>query len=239
MRLIGVEWQVTDLVNDQESVAAETLHQVRQAILTHGSLDLQHQVGGCCEPGLDPGIRGLVTKSNGQVCLADAGWAEEDDVLAACDEAQGAQLLDLAPWGCGGELEVVIAPGLDRRKTGHPDEGCGGSGSPPVPFGDERVLQKVGKALLGIGSLRGKRGIAFGNAGQLQFFAEGVDTVWPDAHAALAIAQMIDRSYWAIRKPARSATGGWPSWNHRGARGRASCAARRPRAHLANASHCD
>ena len=52
-----------------------------------------------------------------QMCLADAGRAEEHDVLLALQEAELVKRVDLLPLDRGLEAEVEVRERLDRRKT--------------------------------------------------------------------------------------------------------------------------
>ena len=50
MGLLAREGQIADLVDDQDRITAEHLHEVGEPVLPHGGFDLQHQVGGGGDP---------------------------------------------------------------------------------------------------------------------------------------------------------------------------------------------
>ena len=64
------------------------------SLLTPGGLELQHEVGGGDELGLDPGLCGGVSDGNRQMSLADAGGTKQHGVLTAFDEPQRRQFVD-------------------------------------------------------------------------------------------------------------------------------------------------
>jgi hypothetical protein len=62
---------------------------------------------------------GLDPEGDGQVRLAHAGRAEQDDVLAVRDEPAGGQVLDPLAVDRGLEGEVEVLDRLDERELGH------------------------------------------------------------------------------------------------------------------------
>jgi hypothetical protein len=66
-----------------------------QPTLCLGGSELDHQVSGGDEAGLDAGHDGPTAQCHGQMALADAGGAEQHDVLGSLDEAQRGEFLDL------------------------------------------------------------------------------------------------------------------------------------------------
>jgi len=189
MGLLALQREVADLGDDQQAVAAQGSEGVGQPPVSLRLLDFQDQIGGGGELGLDPGIGCLVADGDGQVGLADAGWAEENRVLLARDEGERGQLLDLALRRGAGELEVVFLQRLDHREPGHAHQGGGRSGAAEVALGQQHILQEVGKTLPLVAGGAGQRGIAVGDPGQLEFFAElDQAVVGQRAHASLPIA---------------------------------------------------
>jgi len=60
--------------------------------------------------------------------LADAGRAEEDDVLGTLDKGQAGELMDLLARYAGGEAKVKAVERLYRREAGNPCEHLAGAG---------------------------------------------------------------------------------------------------------------
>ncbi len=67
------------------------------------------------------GLAGGDPQGDGQVCLAGAGRAEEDHVLLAGDEIQGAQMGHRLPFQPAQVSEVELLQGLAGGETGHAD----------------------------------------------------------------------------------------------------------------------
>jgi hypothetical protein len=81
-----------------------------------------------------------------QVGLPHTGWAEEDDVLPALDEAELVEALDLPALDRGLEGEVEVLEGIHRGQSGGSH---GGLQAPVVAQGDlgaEEALDRLGRA---------------------------------------------------------------------------------------------
>ena len=77
--------------------------------------------------------------------LADAGRAEEDDVLGTLDKGQAGELMDLLARYAGGEAKVKAVERLDRGEAGNPCEHLAGAGPARVTLGAQDLFQKVGE----------------------------------------------------------------------------------------------
>jgi hypothetical protein len=139
-----LERDVADLVDDQQWVAAQPPQFVLQAA---GGVVVGEAVDPLgCGGEQDPvsGLAGADRDSGGQVGLAGAGWAEEDDVLPAGDEVQGAQVRDQVAFEAAGVVEVELLQALACREPGGPDPALPAVGLP----GGDLALQAGGQELL-------------------------------------------------------------------------------------------
>jgi hypothetical protein len=75
--------------------------------------------------------------------LADAGWAEQDDILRALDEAQTGELAHLPAVDRRLELEVKLIERLNPRQTGQLESAFDAALVPAAPFGLERLGEKA------------------------------------------------------------------------------------------------
>jgi len=91
-----------------------------------------------------PGLDGLDAEGDGEVGLADAGRAEQDDVLGALDEAQAGELPDLLAVDRGLEVEVELIEALDPGQPGQLEAALDAALMPPPPLG----LQGLGEEAL-------------------------------------------------------------------------------------------
>jgi hypothetical protein len=94
VRGFGFEWDVADLVDDEQGVAAESdeLGLEPAGVVGGGEPVDPLRGGGECDP--VPGLAGPHGQPDGQVGLAGAGRAEEHHVFLARDEVEGAQVGD-------------------------------------------------------------------------------------------------------------------------------------------------
>jgi len=76
--------------------------------LVVGGRELQHEIGGRDEAGLDAGHDRPIGQRQGDMALADTARSEQDDVLGAGNEGQGRQFLDLCPRCAAGEAEITL-----------------------------------------------------------------------------------------------------------------------------------
>jgi hypothetical protein len=91
-----------------------------------------------------PGLAGADREAGGQVGLAGSGRAEEDHVLLAGDEVQGAQVGDQVAFEAAGVVEVELLQGLAGREPGGADPALTAVGLP----GGDLALQARGQELL-------------------------------------------------------------------------------------------
>ena len=126
----GVEWNVADLVDDDQAVAGDLAQlgfQSADAVRFGQAAD---PPGGRGERDPVSGLGGGDRQRGRQMSLAGAGWAEQDDVAGFGEPAATFQSGDLSPVDgrLGGEVEV--GDRLDRREPGIPDTlACSGFGA--------------------------------------------------------------------------------------------------------------
>ena len=135
--------EVPQLVDDEEAAVLVEPHPLREAILLHGALQVLHQLRAVCEVDLLAGHDRLVAYRDRQVRLADAGAADEHDVVAALEELQRRELLERAPGHARLEGPFEVRQRLEEREVGHAD--------PPVV-----VRPPLGRHL-GVGDLEQRR----------------------------------------------------------------------------------
>ena len=88
------------------------------------------------------GLDGLDAEGDGEVGLADAGGAEEDDVLRPLHEAEARQLAEHLPVDRGLEVEVELVEGLQPREARQLQPALDPALVPAPPFGLEGLGQK-------------------------------------------------------------------------------------------------
>ena len=117
VRGLGVERDVADLVDDQQRDPLQPVELVVEAALALGVGQQRDPFGGGAERDAVAGQAGADPERDRQVRLAGAGRAEQDDVLAAGEEVELAEVQDrLAPQrGLEGEVEL-----LERLAGGEP-----------------------------------------------------------------------------------------------------------------------
>src|SRR5262249_3078812 len=91
-----------------------------------------------------PRLDGLDAEGDGEMRLADAGRAEEDDVLGALDEAQAGQLAELLAVDRGLKVEIKLVERLDPRQPGQLEPALDAALVPAAPLG----LQGLGEEAL-------------------------------------------------------------------------------------------
>ena len=90
----GFEGDVADFVDDDQRVAAEPAQLVVETAGGVGEGEAVDPFGGGGEHDAVPGVAGADGHTDGEVGLAGAGRAEEDDVVAGGDEVEGGEVGD-------------------------------------------------------------------------------------------------------------------------------------------------
>jgi hypothetical protein len=116
VRRFGFEGDVADFVDDQQRVAGQPAQLVLQPAGVVGGGEPVDPFAGGGEQDPVPALAGADAQAGGQVGLAGAGWAEEDDVVAGGDEVQGAQAGDDVALEAAGVLEVEVLQGFAGRE---------------------------------------------------------------------------------------------------------------------------
>ena len=139
-----------------------------QAIFLGVAVEDVEQVDHGREVDADGLLDGGHAQGDRQMGLADARRAQEQDVLAVGDEAQGGQLADLALADGGLKGKVELVQGLDEREVGQ----LGLHGDIPLvagrDFGLQQVIQEVEVGPVVLGRLFAPGVQALGHAGQLE-----------------------------------------------------------------------
>jgi hypothetical protein len=94
VRGLGFEGDVADLVDDEEWVAAEAAELVVETAGVVGGCEPVDPFGCGRERDAVAGLAGSDREADREVGLAGAGRAEEHDVVACCDEVEGAEVSD-------------------------------------------------------------------------------------------------------------------------------------------------
>lgn len=121
-RPLPVERNVAELVDDDEPRPRDVLQQGLQAALPARLRQHEHQLGGGEEPRLLSRLRARHPHGDGEVGLAAAGLAAEDEVLRTFDEPQRPQVVDPVALRQGHLGEVVALERLHLRELRLPDQ---------------------------------------------------------------------------------------------------------------------
>ena len=216
---------VGEIVEDQEVILVEFLDGGGEAQLLAGGLQLLDEIGGAGEEHAIAIVDEGMTESGPEMAFADAGWAEEQDVLPAIDpcvalgEGEEASLAD--HWH-GGEVEGV--EGLAGAAGATPARGgrCAVAGA-RRPHARRALRGSVRRASFGVGGL-GEAWPHAGEGGQTQLGEQnrqpgGIDGDGRLAHCA---APAIRASYAATAGRTTTTAGASPV---RGAKRRRSSSA--------------
>lgn len=122
-RLLVVEPQIADLVNDEQLRSRQHLQVVRHPILREGGLHPPRRLQGGEEQEALAAFGAAEPKGDGEMGLPDAGRTLEDHIPAFIEEAAGAEFLDERAVDGGLESEVKIAEPLYPRQTGEVQAG--------------------------------------------------------------------------------------------------------------------
>jgi hypothetical protein len=82
------DWQISDLVHDQERGPAKESDALAQLSFPFGLGESTDDVGETCEVDATACLDGLDAKGSGEVALAGPWWAKEVDHLVAIDEVE-------------------------------------------------------------------------------------------------------------------------------------------------------
>ena len=88
-------------------------------------------------------LDGLDAQGDGEMGLADAGRAEQDDVLGALDEAQAGELAHLLAVDRGLEVEVELVQALGPRQPGQLEPALDPALVPAPPLGLQGFGEKA------------------------------------------------------------------------------------------------
>jgi hypothetical protein len=107
----GGQGEVAEFVDDQEAGAVEEADGGGPASFDGGAVAAGGEVGGGGEVGAVAGLGGLAGQADGEVGLAQAGRADEQDVGGGFEVAAGGQLGDQGGVDGGGGVVVEVFQG--------------------------------------------------------------------------------------------------------------------------------
>jgi hypothetical protein len=126
------------------------------------------QVGGGGEVGAVARLRRGPCQADGQVGLADAGWADQQHVGGGVEVAAGGELVDEFLVDAGGGVVVEVMQGRWGGQRGEPEPAGQAAGLGGVDLDREQPLQRRGhRQLFGLGGGQ-HRGQVLGGVVQLQ-----------------------------------------------------------------------
>ena len=168
VRGLRIERDVADLVDDQQRDALQPGELVVEAALALGVGEQRDPFGGGAERDAVAGEAGADPERDREVRLAGAGRAEQDDVLAAGEEVELAEVQDAVAADRGLEGEVELLERLARREAGGLDAALAAVAVAAVDLGlEQRGGELLIAPLLGAGAL-GELGQRPGGRGRLQ-----------------------------------------------------------------------
>jgi len=104
--------EVAELVDDQELWAVPEAHRGRPAAFHCRARGASDEVGGGGVVDAVAGVDSLVAQRDHEVCLADAGRPDQQDVCFLLDESQRREVLDKAAVESRLGVEVELLDGL-------------------------------------------------------------------------------------------------------------------------------
>lgn len=109
--------QVTQFVDDEHIEFEQLVDFLFQLAFEFGKFQGLHQAQCSVKADLITGIDGVQADANGQVCLADPGWPDEDDVVPIVDKAEIEQTVDY-PFTDGGLKAIIeLFQAFEQRKA--------------------------------------------------------------------------------------------------------------------------
>ena len=169
----GGELAHAEVVQDQDGGAGELGEPLVPGAVGPSAGEVGQDAAGLDEPGLGPGADGEVGEGLGDVALADADRAVEDDRLAGGEPAQGGEVADLGGGQLrgGGEVEALEGGlGLEPGAADPPGQGHGLAAGDLVLAQDLEEVQVAEFPGAGLG----EAGVEGGeHAGQLQVAQRG------------------------------------------------------------------
>ena len=108
----AIEGDEAELVDDQQVDALELALQAAQLALVAGLDELAHQIGGAAKQNAVATLGGLQPQGDGEVGLAGADRAGEDDVLGAVEVVAAGELGELGLGDPFEGLPVDLLQGL-------------------------------------------------------------------------------------------------------------------------------
>lgn len=130
-----------------------------------------------------PWATASIPSATARCVFSDAGWAQEDDVLAMSQEAQGGELLDLFAVDRGLEAEFEVGQSLVEGEVGEPGLGQQAALGAAGGFGLEQPVEEVDIAERVLGRLLADGVQELGHPPQLEPVEVSDDALVGDAHA--------------------------------------------------------
>src|SRR5215831_10899609 len=135
--------QIAELVQDQHAGIGELLQGPVDPVLVAGPHQAPHQALEGEEEHRVAGLDRLDPERDGQMRLADAGRAEQDDVLGALDEAETSQLADLLAIDRRLKVEIELLQALHPGEPGELEAALHPALVPAAPLGLEGLGEKA------------------------------------------------------------------------------------------------
>src|SRR3954469_3833669 len=113
-----LEWQIAELVDDEQFGLREEGELIGELAVELGAGERTEQRGGAGEEHRVASLDGSATESDGEMSLADARRSEEEHVFGLGNEAAGGELADEALVDRWLRLEIELFERLHRREVG-------------------------------------------------------------------------------------------------------------------------
>ncbi len=137
---------VAEIIEDQAVVAVELRQALGQLQIATGCLEVLDQIGGAAEQDGVAAVDQGMAEGGGEVGLADAAGAEQQDVAAAAEPAVTAgERVEPWPVQAGREGDIEAGDGLARRQPRGLTPGCDAT---LVALGDFVFEQRLEQALM-------------------------------------------------------------------------------------------
>lgn len=171
----GVHWiegEVANLIDDEELGLGKGGQLTVQAVLVDGFGEATGEVKCGGEVHAVPEFGSTHEQTDGQMCLPDPWWSQEDDVSTLGEEATGGKFINETPVEAGLGVKVKVGQRLVVRKIGELEVEGERLALPLGEFARQQIAQEVGIApalgsslLAGLIEMSGRRVEAQGGEG--------------------------------------------------------------------------
>ena len=140
---MALEWEVADLVDDQQLVALEASELLVERVAVLGGLEAADPLLGGRERDAVAALAGLDPQRDREVGFAGAGWADEADVGVLFDPGELREVHDQRPLGGGLGGEVEVLERLVRGEAGVSGCAAGAGGVAGEHLGLQQRLEEL------------------------------------------------------------------------------------------------